>query len=74
MWQQDTIKLHAAAGQKEGDKLSISKEQQLDKETHRNAMSEMKSSKKAKQWFNRKPYSIKGSDTNATNRKTNDGE
>ena len=41
--------------------MSISKEQKLDKETHRSAMSEMKPSKKARAWFDRKPYSIKGS-------------
>lgn len=35
---------------------------QLDKESHRSAMSEMKPNRKARAWFKRKPYSIKGSD------------
>lgn len=54
--------------------MSISKEQKLDMQSHHSAMSEMKPSKRARAWFDRKPYSIKGSDNSATNRKSHDGK
>lgn len=59
-------------GKKGCEDLSISKEQKLDKETHRCAMSMMKPREKAKEWFKRPPYSIKRSGASGTS--GNDGE